>query len=115
MRENIKGGFSEEKYGPYVGFGSLKKFLENELQKRYKEAAPATLALLEHRCSEVSMEMARMDFKLQATSDVAHLRRAAMMHAASICSHLVCSGLLDFGFYFIGTCYPGKVVKIPWI
>ncbi|KAF3335089.1 dynamin-related protein 5A [Carex littledalei] len=88
MRENIKGGFSEEKYGPYVGFSSLKKFLENELQKRYKEAAPATLALLEHRCSEVSMEMARIDFKLQATSDVAHLRRAAMMHAASICSHL---------------------------
>ncbi|KAJ4821197.1 Dynamin-like [Rhynchospora pubera] len=89
MRENIKGGFSEDKYGPYIGFGSLRKFLENELQKRYKEAAPATLALLEQRCGEVSMELARIDSKLQATSDVAHLRRAAMLHSASICSHLV--------------------------
>ncbi|KAJ3671000.1 hypothetical protein LUZ60_008426 [Juncus effusus] len=88
MRESIKGGFSEEKFGSFVGFGSLKKYLENELQKRYKEAAPATLALLEQRCSEVSLEISRMDSKLQATSDVAHLRRAAMLHASSICSHL---------------------------
>ncbi|KAJ3686934.1 hypothetical protein LUZ61_016098 [Rhynchospora tenuis] len=88
LRENIKGGFSEEKYGPYIGFGSLRKFLENELHKRYKEAAPATLALLEQRCGEVSMELARIDSKLQVTSDVAHLRRVAILHAASFCSHL---------------------------
>jgi hypothetical protein len=104
MRENIKGGFNDDKYGPYVGFGSLKKFLENELQKRYKEAAPATLALLDHRCNEVSLELARIDSKLQATSNVAHLRRAAMLHAAAICSHLVRTGLLDFDFYFKGIC-----------
>ncbi|KAA8523913.1 hypothetical protein F0562_010336 [Nyssa sinensis] len=57
-------------------------------QKRYKEAAPATLALLEQRCSEVTAELARMDSKILATSDVAHLRRSAMLHAASICSHV---------------------------
>ncbi|KAG0495058.1 hypothetical protein HPP92_006052 [Vanilla planifolia] len=88
LRESVKGGFNEEKFGPYVGFGCLREFLEGELQKRYKEAAPATLALLEQRCSEVSAELGRVESKLQATSDVAHLRRSAMLHAASICSHV---------------------------
>ena len=90
LREGVKGGFNEEKYGPYVGFSRLRKYLESELQKRYKEAAPATLALLEQRCSDVSMDLSRLDSKLQATSDVSQLRRSAMLHAASICTHLVC-------------------------
>ncbi|KAG0492982.1 hypothetical protein HPP92_006380 [Vanilla planifolia] len=94
LRESVKGGFNEEKFGPYVGFGCLREFLEAELQKRYKEAAPATLALLEQRCSEVSAELGRVESKLQATSDVAHLRRSAMLHAASICSHVVANILL---------------------
>jgi hypothetical protein len=89
LRDNVKGGFSEEKYGSHIGFSCLRKYLESELQKRYKEAAPATLALLEQRCSEVSMELTRLDSKLQATSDVSQLRRSAMLHAASICTHLV--------------------------
>lgn len=42
----------------------------------YKDAAPATLALLEQRCSEVTDDMLRMDMN-QATSVVAHLRKAA--------------------------------------
>ncbi|XP_027171400.1 dynamin-related protein 5A-like [Coffea eugenioides] len=88
LRDGVKGGFNEEKYQPHIGFGCLRDFLESELQKRYKEAAPATLALLEQRCSEVTAELARMDSKIQATSDVAHLRRSAMLHAASICSHV---------------------------
>nr|XP_010916099.1 dynamin-related protein 5A [Elaeis guineensis] len=88
LRENIKGGFDEEKYARYIGFSCLREYLEAELQKRYKEAAPATLALLEQRCSEVSTELARMESKLKATSDVAYLRRSAMLHAASICSHV---------------------------
>ncbi|CAO1944975.1 unnamed protein product [Urochloa humidicola] len=93
LRDNVKGGFSEDKYGSHIGFSCLRKYLESELQKRYKEAAPATLALLEQRCSEVSMELARLDSKLQATSDVSQLRRSAMLHAASICTHL--RALLD--------------------
>ncbi|CAN1235953.1 Dynamin-related protein 5A [Linum grandiflorum] len=88
LRDGINGGFDEEKFGAHIGFGSLREFLESELQKRYKEAAPATLALLDQRCSEVGTELARMDSKLQATSDVAHLRRSAMLYAASLSNHL---------------------------
>ncbi|KAJ0101932.1 hypothetical protein Patl1_04684 [Pistacia atlantica] len=88
LREGIKGGYDEEKFKSNIGFGCLRDFLESELQKRYKEAAPATLALLEQRCTEVTTELARMDSKMQATSDVAHLRRYAMLHAASISNHV---------------------------
>ncbi|KAL0301188.1 UNVERIFIED_CONTAM: Dynamin-related protein 5A [Sesamum radiatum] len=88
LRDGVKGGFDEEKYKSYIGFGCLRDYLESELQKKYKEAAPATLALLEQRCTEVTAELNRLDSKIQATSDVAHLRRSAMLHAASICSHL---------------------------
>ncbi|GLT67278.1 hypothetical protein SLA2020_395990 [Shorea laevis] len=88
LHEGVKGGFDEEKFRPYIGFSSLREYLELELQRRYKEAAPATLALLEQRCSEVATELARMDSKIQATSDVAHLRRSAMLHAASISNHV---------------------------
>ncbi|CAN1345141.1 Dynamin-related protein 5A, partial [Linum perenne] len=88
LRQGVNGGFDEEKFGAHIGFSSLKEFLESELQKRYKEAAPATLALLEQRCSEVGTELARMDSKLQATSDLAHLRRSAMLYAASLSNHL---------------------------
>ncbi|KAK8970118.1 Dynamin-related protein 5A [Platanthera guangdongensis] len=88
LRENVKGGFNEEKFEPFIGFGCLRKFLECELQKRYKDAAPATLALLEQRCGEISEELGRIEDKLQATSDVSHLRKSAMLHAASICTHV---------------------------
>lgn len=89
LRDGVKGGFDEEKFGPFVGFGRLKEYLESELQKRYKEAAPETLALLEQRCGEVSSELNRMDTKIQATSDVSQLRRGAMLYAASISNHVV--------------------------
>ncbi|KAJ4976631.1 hypothetical protein NE237_001737 [Protea cynaroides] len=88
LREGVSGGFDEEKFRPFIGFGSLREYLEAELQKRYKEAVPATLALLEQRCSEVTTELDRMDSKILATSDVAHLRRCAMLHVASISSHV---------------------------
>ncbi|KAL2245893.1 UNVERIFIED_CONTAM: Dynamin-related protein 5A [Sesamum indicum] len=93
LRDGVKGGFDEEKYKSYIGFGCLRDYLESELQKRYKEAAPATLAILEQRCSEVTADLARMEGKIKATSDVAHLRRSAMLHAASLCNHL--EALLD--------------------
>ncbi|KAK3028418.1 hypothetical protein RJ639_039628 [Escallonia herrerae] len=88
LRDGVKGGYDEEKYRSHIGFGCLRDYLETELQKRYKEAAPATLALLEQRCSEVTAELTRMDGKIEATSDVAHLRRSAMLHAASVCGHM---------------------------
>ncbi|CAK9182999.1 unnamed protein product [Ilex paraguariensis] len=88
LRDTVKGGFDEEKYRSCIGFSALRDYLEVELQKRYKEAAPATLALLEQRCSEVTADLARMDSKIQATSDAAHLRRSAMLHTSSICSHV---------------------------
>ncbi|CAA0815983.1 Dynamin-related protein 5A [Striga hermonthica] len=93
LREGVKGGYDEEKYKSHIGFGSLRDYLESELQKKYKESTPATLALLEQRCSEVTADLARMDGKLQATSDVTHLRRSAMLHSASLCNHL--DSLLD--------------------
>lgn len=89
LREGVKGGFDEEKFRPYIGFSCLRDYLESELQKRYKEAAPATLALLEQRCSDVTCELAKVDSKIQATSDVAQLRRSAMLYAACISNHVV--------------------------
>lgn len=103
LRDGVKGGFDEEKFKPFIGFGCLRDYLESELQKRYKEAAPATLALLEQRCTEVTTELARMESKIQATSDVAHLRRFAMLHAASISNHVVGAhfNLFSFSEYYV--------------
>ncbi|KAL8223686.1 hypothetical protein R6Q57_019161 [Mikania cordata] len=88
LKENVKGGYDEERYKSRIGFGCLRDYLESELQKRYKEATPATLALLEQRCSEVTAQINIMDSKLQATSDVAHIRRSSMLFASSICNHM---------------------------
>ncbi|CAH8318092.1 unnamed protein product [Eruca vesicaria subsp. sativa] len=88
LREGVKGGFDEEKFRSHIGFGSLRDFLQSELQKRYTDAAPATLALLQQRCSEVSDDVRIIDMKIQATSDVAHLRKAAMLYMASLCNHV---------------------------
>ncbi|GAB2230784.1 hypothetical protein Droror1_Dr00015076 [Drosera rotundifolia] len=88
LRDGVKGGYDEEKFGTFIGFCSLREYLESELQKRYKEAAPATLALLEQRCSEISAELAKMDFKIQATSDISHLRKSAMLHVHSISNYV---------------------------
>ncbi|KAK9060447.1 hypothetical protein SSX86_021151 [Deinandra increscens subsp. villosa] len=88
LKDSVKGGYDEEKYKSHIGFGCLRDYLESELQKRYKEAAPATLALLEQRCSEVTAQLNIMDSKLQATSDVAHLRRSSMLFTSSICNHV---------------------------
>ncbi|KAK9077486.1 hypothetical protein SSX86_005823 [Deinandra increscens subsp. villosa] len=88
LRNSIHGGFDEENYKSQIGFNSLRDYLESELQKRYKEAVPATLALIEQRCSEVTTELNSMDSKIKATADVAHLRRSSMLFASAICNHL---------------------------
>ncbi|KAK1416779.1 hypothetical protein QVD17_25895 [Tagetes erecta] len=88
LKEDVKGGYDEEKYKSHIGFGCLKDYLEYELHRRYKEATPAILALLEQRCSEVTAQLNILDSKLQATCDVAHLRRTSMLFASSICNHV---------------------------
>ncbi|GLJ31047.1 hypothetical protein SUGI_0621300 [Cryptomeria japonica] len=88
LKESVIGGYDEENFGSYIGFRNLRFYLENELQRRYREAAPATLALLEQRCSEVAAEVDRINAKLQSVSDVASLRRSAMIHAAAIARHV---------------------------
>ena len=100
LRDGVKGGFDEEKFNSHIGFAHLRDYLESELQKKYKEAAPATLALLEQRCSEVTAELARMDSKIQATSDVAHLRKFAMLYTASISNHVV-SNHYDLNYIYL--------------
>ncbi|XP_076923662.1 dynamin-related protein 5A-like [Bidens hawaiensis] len=88
LKENVKGGYDEQKYKSHIGFGRLKDYLESELHRRYKEATPAILALLEQRCSEVTAQLNILDSKIQATSDVAYHRRSSMLFASSICNHV---------------------------
>jgi hypothetical protein len=52
------------------------RFLEEELARRYREAAPATLALLQERCEAVAKELIALEARIQSCSDVASLRRA---------------------------------------
>ncbi|BDA44188.1 Dynamin-related protein 5A [Coccomyxa sp. Obi] len=78
MRENIAGGFDEERFGSCIGFGNLKRFLEEELARRYRDAAPATLALLHERSNSLAAELAQSESKLHDMQDTASLRRLAM-------------------------------------
>ena len=34
LKEGIKGGFDEEKFGDHIGFANLRQYLEMELQRR---------------------------------------------------------------------------------
>lgn len=52
------------------------RYLEEELSRRYKDAAPATLAVLQQRCEAVAKELIIADQKLQEAGDVVSLRRA---------------------------------------
>lgn len=51
------------------------RFLEEELARRYRDAAPATLALLQERCESVARELIAADKKLAEAGDVVSLRR----------------------------------------
>jgi hypothetical protein len=50
-------------------------FLEGELARRYRDAAPATLALLAERCGAAQGELAAAQAHLHAITDVPTLRR----------------------------------------
>ena len=52
------------------------RFLEEELARRYRDAAPATLALLQERCESVARDLIAADKKLAEAGDVVSLRRA---------------------------------------
>lgn len=84
LRQSITGGFDEERFGARIGFGNLRRFLEEELANRYRDSAPATLALLQERCESVAKELIAADKKLQEAADVVSLRRAAIHYVLNI-------------------------------
>jgi hypothetical protein len=50
--------------------------LEEELQRRYRDAAPSTITVLQQRCELVAAELAAAEQNLLNASDVPALRRA---------------------------------------
>jgi hypothetical protein len=50
------------------------RFLEDELARRYREAAPHTLAVLSERCEAAGRDLARADAELRAIEDVGAVR-----------------------------------------
>lgn len=54
----------------------LRRFLEEELAQRYRDAAPATLGLLQERCESMARELIAADKKLGEAGDVVSLRKA---------------------------------------
>ena len=52
------------------------RYLEEELQRRYRDAAPSTLTVLQQRCELVAAELAAAEQNLLNASDVPALRRA---------------------------------------
>ena len=51
-------------------------FLELELARQYRDAAPATLAQLHQNCEKVGAELAATEDQLRSASNVSALRRA---------------------------------------
>lgn len=88
LRNEVAGGFDEEQFGNRIGFSNLKMWLEEELARRYRDAAPATLALLQERCEGAAAELVAAESRLQAAEDVASLRRAAMQHVFAIANQV---------------------------
>lgn len=81
LNTKISGGFDEATFGPRIGFGNLRRFLENELARRYRESAPSTLAILQLRCDQVTAELSASTKRLNSLTDAAALRRTAMEYA----------------------------------
>ncbi|KAI3431622.1 hypothetical protein D9Q98_004671 [Chlorella vulgaris] len=93
LQESIAGGFDEERFASRIGFGNLRRFLEEELARRYRDAAPATLALLQERCESVARELVGADKKMEEAGDVVSLRRAAIGYVLGIASKV--EGILE--------------------
>ena len=70
------------------------RFLEEELARKYKEAAPATLAVLQLRCEQAAADLAEAARQLEAAQDVAALRQAGEpMHALRLQTPWLLPGL----------------------
>ncbi|KAK9832230.1 hypothetical protein WJX74_003725 [Apatococcus lobatus] len=93
LRTEVAGGFDEERFGARVGFGNLKLFLEEELARRYRDASPTMLALLQERCESAAAQLMAAEAQLNAAEDVASLRRAAMQHVFAVARRV--AALLD--------------------
>ena len=94
LNTQIAGGFDEAQFGTRMGFANLRKYLENELARRYRETAPATLSILQRRCDQVAEEFAAMQRRLSSLTDAASLRRTAMEYAGEVCTIILCAWTL---------------------
>lgn len=86
LATQIAGGYDEATFGGRIGFGNLRRYLENELARRYRESAPSTLAILQQRCDQVTAELTAATKRLSSLTDAAALRRTAMEYAAEVCT-----------------------------
>ena len=60
--------------------------MEEELAKKYRDAAPATLALLQDRCSQLASELALAESKLHTMQDITSLRTAGTPNISTCAS-----------------------------
>lgn len=88
LATQIAGGYDEATFGGRIGFGNLRRYLENELARRYRESAPSTLAILQQRCDQVTAELTAATKRLSSLTDAAALRRTAMEYAAEVCTSI---------------------------
>lgn len=65
------------------------RWLEEELARRYRDAAPATLALLQERCEGAAAELVAAESRLQAAEDVTSLRRAGKSLAVPYATNML--------------------------
>ena len=71
-------------------YNCQRRYLEEELAKKYRDAAPATLALLQDRCAKLSAELALAESKLHAMQDITSLRTAgspSSLHSLILLAH----------------------------
>jgi hypothetical protein len=84
LNKQVTGGFDEATFGPRIGFGNLRRYLENELARRYRESAPSTLSILQMRCDQVTAELNGATKRLHSLTDAASLRTTAMEYAGEV-------------------------------
>lgn len=84
LQNDIAGGFDEDTFSRRIGFVQLRKYLEDELARRYRESAPSTLAILQKRCDQVTTELSEASKRLASLTDAAALRRTAMEYAGEV-------------------------------
>ena len=71
------------------------RHLEDVLARRYRDAAPATLALLQARCEVITAELLSVDSRLKSVQDVASLRRAGKLIQRSMDFVILVESLLQ--------------------